>query len=159
VDPLSVEIVKIPIAEKSVLRNLVELYRYDFSEIQHADVTEHGVFGYRYLDHYWTDGNRTPFFIRADGKLAGFALIRHLDDGTYSIAEFFVMRAYRRRGVGRMAVRELFARFGGRWSFDVVEDNTAAIPFWRSVAMTAEGGEEWTEEGGQRVLRFSVTVE
>ncbi len=155
---MNVEISEVPIADKAVLRNLVELYQYDFSEIQHADVTEHGVFGYRYLDHYWTDGHRTPFFIRADEKLAGFALVRHLDDGGYSIAEFFVMRAYRRRGVGRMAVRELFARFGGRWSFDVLEANTGAIPFWRSIAGAEEGQEESTEDGDQRLLRFTLTV-
>ena len=63
-------------ADKQVLRHLVEFYVYDYSDYMGWDVDEHGVFGYRYLDHYWTEPDRHPFFIRVDGRLAGFALVR-----------------------------------------------------------------------------------
>ena len=33
----------------------MELYRYDFSEFDGADVGSHGEYGYRYLDHYWAE--------------------------------------------------------------------------------------------------------
>ena len=39
-------------ADRAVLRRLIELYRYDFSEFDQADVGRHGDYGYRYLDHY-----------------------------------------------------------------------------------------------------------
>ena len=38
-----------------MLRRLIELYRYDFSEFDQADLGPHGDYGYRYLDHYWSE--------------------------------------------------------------------------------------------------------
>lgn len=128
------ELEPVAVADKSVLRNLMELYLYDFSEFEQRDVDEHGIFGYRYLDHYWTDAERHPFFIRVDGRLAGFVLVRELAGDGYSISEFFVMRTYRRCGVGRTAMESLFGRFPGTWSFEVLDSNTGAQPFWREIA-------------------------
>lgn len=47
--------------DRPVLRRLIELYRYDFSEFDQADVDRHGEYGYRYLHHYWTEASREPF--------------------------------------------------------------------------------------------------
>ena len=54
--------------DRPVLRHLLELYRYDFSEFDDADVDAHGEFGYRYLDHYWTDPERRPLLFRTAGS-------------------------------------------------------------------------------------------
>ena len=94
---MKIELVRINESNKAVLRQLMELYLYDFSEFDHEDVNEHGVYGYRYLDHYWTEAGRHPFFIQVDDQLAGFVLIRRLTppDETpviMAISEFFVMR-------------------------------------------------------------------
>ena len=39
--------------DKAVVRRLMELYHYDFTEFLPLELNEHGEFGYRYLDHYW----------------------------------------------------------------------------------------------------------
>src|SRR5438309_234153 len=93
----AVEVVEARLADKPVLQRLVELYMHDFSEYTQRDVNEHGAFGYRYLDHYWTDPDRHPFLLRCDGNWCGFALIRSGDSN--AVAEFFVLRKYRRRGL------------------------------------------------------------
>ena len=31
--------------------------------------------GYSYLDSYWTEEGRWAFFLKVDGKLAGFAMV------------------------------------------------------------------------------------
>lgn len=117
--------------DKAVLRRLVELYLYDFSEFNDADVDQDGEFGYRYLDRYWTEEDRSAFLLRVDGHWAGFALVRR---GTpFVMAEFFVMRKYRRRGVGRQAATELFKRFRGPWQVRQLPTNPAATSFWRAV--------------------------
>ena len=116
--------------DRPVLRRLVELYQYDFSEFDQADVDAHGEYGYRYLDHYWTEAPRAPFLFRVDGRWAGFALVRA--ESPFDMSEFFVMRKYRRRGVGRAAAAELFRRFSGPWRVRQQKTNPRATEFWRT---------------------------
>ena len=106
-----VEVFEAPLEEKSVVRRLLELYQYDFSEFVDGDLDRHGTYGYQFLDNYWTEPARHPFLFRVGGKWAGFALVRA--GAPHDMAEFFVMRKYRRHGVGIVAARELFARFPG----------------------------------------------
>ncbi|OPA73855.1 GNAT family N-acetyltransferase [Paenibacillus selenitireducens] len=123
--------------QKSILRNLLELYQYDSSEFDpEDDLNANGLYEYKYLDHYWTEDGRFPFFIKVDEKLAGFALVR--DVGTdefnqtvYSMAEFFVMKKYRNLKVGQLVAHELFNKFPGLWKVGQIETNIPAQAFWR----------------------------
>ena len=72
-------------ADKVVLANLLQLYCYDFSEFDGEELTPHGTFTYRYLDHYFTDADREACLITADGRLAGFTMTRLLDDGGHQV--------------------------------------------------------------------------
>jgi len=122
--------------QKPILRNLLELYEYDESELTGRDTDEHGLFGYKYLDHYWTEEDRHPFLIYADGKLAGFVLVNRrglLGSEARVIAEFFVLRAYRRRGVGEEAARQVFDRLPGKWEVAQMACNAGAQAFWKKV--------------------------
>jgi predicted acetyltransferase len=147
----AVEVQPASYADKEVLRHLVEFFVYDYSEYMGWDVDEHGVFGYRYLDHYWTEPDRHPFFIRVDGHIAGFALVR---SGTpHDMAEFFVMRRYRRAGVGTEAARIVFKRFPGDWEVRQLASNSAATSFWR-LAIPVPTREEIRE--GRPVQHFTI---
>ena len=129
---------EVGIEDKQVLSNLLELYQYDFSEFDKADVNSHGLFGYRYLDHYWTEPGRHPFFILIDGNLAGFVMV---NDFCYlckpgeakSISEFFVMKKYRRMGVGEGAARKVFNLFPGKWEICQHPENKPSMEFWEKV--------------------------
>jgi predicted acetyltransferase len=146
-----VEIVAASLADKSVIRNLLELYLHDFSEFTDTDVDEHGVFGYGRLDHYWKESDRHPFLIRADGRLAGFALVR--SGRPHDMAEFFVMRKYRRSGVGLLAARALFAAFPGDWQVREIAANPGATAFWRrAIPVTFDE----TVDAAGAVQRFRV---
>lgn len=152
----SIELRPVSLADQSVLRNLMELYRHDFSEIEHDDVDEHGLFGYAYLDNYQTEADRSAFLVRVDGRLAGFVLLRHVDDHTMEIAEFFVMRGYRRRGVGVAVANEVFTRFPGRWRFFALVANAPAVAFWRSATAAYDVREEEGAHGEQSVIFFDL---
>ena len=134
---MNIEIQPASLEEKIILRHLMELYAYDFSEFEHCDVDAHGLFGYDYLDHYWTEPGRYPFLVRVEGKLAGLVLVRTLDESetnlTLSMAEFFILRKYRHRGIGRVVAQRIFDMFPGQWSVAQVENNHAAQAFWRKV--------------------------
>jgi predicted acetyltransferase len=125
-------------AQEPVLRRLMSLYVYEFSDLMGLDVEEDGSFNLPELTCYWRDPWRHPFLLRVGGKLAGFALVHQRSrltgaEGTHDMAEFFVLRRYRRQGVGEQAARALFARFRGPWEIRERAANVPAIAFWRRV--------------------------
>jgi predicted acetyltransferase len=126
---MHVEVLAATVDDRVALANLLELYLYDFTEFTGTDVGDDGRFGYSLLDRYWTDADRHPFLIRADGQLAGFALVRA--GRPHDMAEFFVLRKYRGRGVAEHAARVLFARFPGEWQVRELAANARATAFWR----------------------------
>jgi predicted acetyltransferase len=135
---MDVQLVSVSLEGKPVLRQLLELYEYDFSEYDGAEVNEHGLYGYKYLDHYWTEPDRHPFFIVVDGQLAGLVLVGNYcyvlqGPGARSMAEFFVMRKYRGKGVGRIAATLTFDLFPGRWEVLQYGGNAPSYAFWEKV--------------------------
>ncbi len=158
---VSVEFV--PFELKGILRRLLQFYLYDFSEIDPENIRmgPDGEFPYRYLDHYWAADQgeeRHPYFIRADGELAGFALVRKVN-GVFVMSEFFVMRRFRREGVGERAAGAVFGRHPGRWIVQEVAPNVDAQAFWRRVIAKETGG-AFDEERSPRGVtqRFEVGV-
>jgi predicted acetyltransferase len=130
----------------AVVRNLFAFYVHDMSAFVDLDVDSDGTFAVpASLASYWEGPEaprRYPFLVRIDGRLAGFALIRRLADaaGTYDMGEFFVLRKYRRSGIGRHVACELFDRFQGDWEVRELPLNTAAQTFWRRVIADYTGG-------------------
>lgn len=134
-----IELAPVAYDQKPVLRELLNLYLYELSDLVGADPNEHGRFEYRWLDHYWTEPNRNAFFIRRDGITAGFAMVNaHTASGAaHGIAEFFVLRRHRRSGVGRAAAVSAFARFPGSWEVVTDLENVRAAAFWRETIMAS----------------------
>jgi len=121
----------------AVVRNLFALYMHDMSEFVALDVEDDGAFAIpASLGAYWDRNEaseRFPFLIRADGKLAGFALIHQLaaSPAAHDVGEFFILRKYRRAGIGGAVARDLFDRFPGAWQVRELPANTSAQAFWR----------------------------
>jgi len=139
---MKIELTLIPENQSDVLKKMLELYSYDFTEFVNGDLNEEGSFGYPLEQYnYWTDSHRHPYFIKVDDKLAGFALVRELQEEekghnnhtVYSIAEFFIMRRYRRLGIGKTIAHQLFHQFKGQWRIDQVDQNYPSNQFWRNV--------------------------
>ncbi len=167
----AVELIPIRKNQLHVLRNLYQLYCYDFSEYFADDdpeqINEDGLFEDRNLDlrrfaghpGYW------GYLGRMDGRLAGFALVsdqvhRRNGPGRY-VNEFFVLRRYRRRGVGRAMAHLMFDTFRGYWEVTEIAANIPAQMFWRRVIDEYTGGhfEEFTtfEEGLQIIWQVFDT--
>ena len=132
-------------ADELVLRNLAQLYAYDFAEIAGWDLPESGRFPDAIVDGCFDGTGRQAFLVRVDGRLAGFAIVAtgsrlSGDPGVRDVAEFFVARMHRGRRVGEDAARTLFDRFGGRWEVRQQVRNAAASAFWRKVIDRYTGG-------------------
>jgi predicted acetyltransferase len=144
-----VSLTPVPKSQSQVITNLMQLYKYDFSEFpevgsRYGEVGPDGRFTYEGLDSYWREDRRVPLTVEADGRLAGFVLVnrwsalnRLLD---HSVAEFFVFRKYRRMGVGSRAARVLFDRWPGRWE--------------RSCGRVQQPGSTFLEKGNSCIGRW-----
>ncbi len=135
-----VEVIAASPEQQPVLANMLELYVHDFSEFMDLKLGPDGRFGYQSLPLYWKDPNRYPFLVMADGHLAGFVFVRGgsaLSDeaDVWDMAEFFIVRGFRRRAVGTQATQEIWKRFPGKWEVRVTDRNKQAGNFWsRAIA-------------------------
>ncbi|HLJ89755.1 MAG TPA: GNAT family N-acetyltransferase, partial [Candidatus Angelobacter sp.] len=114
--------------QEPILANLLELYAHDFSEFHALELGPDGRFGYKSLPLYWVESTRHPFLVRLNGKLAGLVLVKRgseisKNEMIWDMAEFFVARGYRRRGVGAEIAHEVWRRFPGLWEVRVMEAN------------------------------------
>jgi len=146
--------------------NLLELYAYDFSEFHPMLPGPDGRFGYKGLSRYWSETDRLPFLLKANGRLAGVVLVKRErgvlgTETVWDVAEFFVLRMFRGQGVGKAAAHEIWRRYPGRWQVRVMESNYTGYRFWeRTIADFAADNVRAArfEKGGQlwHLLTFQV---
>ena len=80
-----------------------------------------------------------------NGKLAGLVLVRSCCEhntlpNPHCIAEFFVMKKYRQKGVGRAAAMKIFDMFHGGWEVSQWVNNLPAQNFWCKVISAYTNG-------------------
>ena len=152
-----VDIQILPAGEKyrALMVGLMNLYLSDFSIYTGEDCNEKGGFEDGNLFRYWIEPARYPFLILVDNQPAGFILVRDQQapgekQVIHHIAEFFVMRKYRRMKVGQRAAWTVFDRFPGQWFVAEMEENLPAQVFWRTIIAEYTSGnyqdtrvEEW----------------
>jgi adenosylhomocysteine nucleosidase len=129
----------------TVLHNLFELYVHDFSGHVPLQIQASGRFELSPGEVWWTRDDHYPYLIQSQGELAGFALVRrgsrvsHATD-VMDVAEFFVLRGARCKGVGTRAAHALFRAFPAPWEVRVRRANPGALQFWLRAA------ESWTDQ-------------
>lgn len=133
---VKIEVVPAAAEQAPILANLLQLYAHDFSKFHHVEIGADGRFVYNHLPLYWSEPGRHPFLVWVDGKLAGFVLVKKGSEvsgnaNRWDMAEFFVLRAYRRRGVGTRIAHEVWKRFPGVWDVRVMQSNVTAFNFWK----------------------------
>jgi len=161
-----------------VVKNLWPLYVHEVSEFASFAPNAHGVLlddesvetlaaqGETLAPWWRTPRWLFPYLILADGRPAGFNLISsgpYLPKGVeldFVVHEFFVLHAFRGRGVARAAAAQGFARHRGRWEVVTYPSHARAIAFWRRAAGAATATGECFEAeldhpwGRKVVFRF-----
>ncbi|MEL6254886.1 MAG: GNAT family N-acetyltransferase [Bacteroidota bacterium] len=154
------EIELAPKSQRPVLRQLMELYCYDFSEYDDLELNEHGYYAYSYLDYYWTEEDRHPYLIKVDGNLAGFVLVNQhfvkLRPPGHTIAEFFIMRKYRKQGLVKRVAFEIFDKYGGSWEVAQQLSNKPSLVFWEKVIK--DYVEDWSRVKVYEVEKKQIMV-
>jgi predicted acetyltransferase len=137
----AVEVTPATLEQKPILANLLELYTHDFCDFLELELQPDGRFGYALLDLYWKDPARRPFLVMVDEKLAGFVLLRCIPAETHTVplwdmAEFFILRGHRGRGIGTAVAHKMWNQFPGRWQVRVMSYNVRALRFWDHAVIT-----------------------
>src|SRR5579875_208618 len=130
-------------AQRPVTERLWQLYSHDLSEFRGSMPGPDGLFKPGRMPGYVEepgDPDRCGYLIFDRTDPAGFALIRGLAAEPRVMAEFFVLRAVRRRRVGYEAVRQVFRLHPGRWEIAFQEENPGAARFWRRIGADMAGG-------------------
>jgi predicted acetyltransferase len=133
-----IQIIPAKIEQQPVIKQLLELYTYEMTDLADFDIHDNGYFGYDDLPLYWQDHNRYPYLVRVNKKLAGFVLIQkgspvENDPEVWDVAEFFIMRKFRNHGVGQLVAQQIWREFNGRWQVRVWDNNKIAHAFWETV--------------------------
>jgi predicted acetyltransferase len=131
---MNITIEEIRVDEKEILKNLLEKYNYEFSQYEETDVNKLGLYGYDWLDCYWTEEKRFPYFIKVNNIIAGFILVNDYPETNiktdYTLSEFFVMYKYRRLGVGKYVVNNILKKYHGKWQLKFHPHNVISEKFW-----------------------------
>lgn len=134
--------------DREWLTNVYPFYLHDLSEfdLTYYTLDDRGLWRPDHLPSWLEEDTDLPLLLLESGRRLGFALVNqapspHLGPGMdFRMSEFFVLRPYRGRGIGRGAVFALFDRFRGKWEISELPRNAPAISFWRRVIGEYGGG-------------------
>lgn len=133
---MHMELRQVQLDDREILLNLLEKYDYEFSQYDNRDVNKLGLYGYEYLDYYWTEEKRWAYFIVVDGHLAGFVMVNDYPEvpdrkSDFVISEFFVLYKYRRAGIGKQAFFKVLDLHKGTWQLKRHPKNLPSVHFWK----------------------------
>jgi hypothetical protein len=100
------KVAKTTMHEQTVLKNLLKMYCYEWSQYNKLAVNADGEFAFEtHASDYWTKEGYHAYLIAVGENWAGFVLFDNAGfivhkNYDYSMAEFFVLYPYRCSGVG-----------------------------------------------------------
>lgn len=118
-----------------LLRNLFQHYIHDMSEWFEIDTRADGSYSFDTTAIWEKDCE--AYLAQVDGSMAGFAVVGSArewlgETAARDVHEFFVMRRFRRNGIGQSMTKWLWNEYPGEWLVRVLEFNEPAVQFWRS---------------------------
>ncbi|MCZ6852674.1 MAG: hypothetical protein O7G86_02040 [Gammaproteobacteria bacterium] len=157
----SFRVVQVDRSSDQILKNLMEHYLHDMAEWFEFDSREDGSYSYD-TNQFWNDGVAV-FLAYSDTVPIAFAIVgsgeKWIGDKTaHDLTEFFVIRRYRRKAVGRILAEHVWGKYPGKWVVRVFQRNLPALPFWRAAVSVYTGGafdEDIREMEGHRWSYFT----
>ncbi len=129
---MKVKLEMVSLEKKKVLEKLMQLYLHDISADFPIDFNSScGLYDYD-LDYYFNNENSRAYFITSENNINGFILV-DLHDDKNIIQELFVLNNYKRNGIGKIAINEIFNMFKGTWEIKSLPCSKRAESFWINV--------------------------
>lgn len=124
------------------IERMLELYQYELSDIWNQDLDDQGKYGYDLSRHI--EGARFIAHVTLEGsRFAGFALVAPAvvtQTEGFWMEQFFILKKYRRTGLGKALAFHVFQHHPGPWEVGQLLANRAAQTFWRNVIAQATNG-------------------
>lgn len=124
--------------EYPIIQNIGRFYVYDMSKYFGREkewaIPEDGLYECIDFKKYWEDKNSFPFLLRYQNEILGFVIIDKKgssSDVDFNMAQFFILRKFNGKGIGRYVAQECFKKFSGIWEVMVLPGNEGAYRFWR----------------------------
>ncbi|WP_443190236.1 GNAT family N-acetyltransferase [Pseudomonas indica] len=133
-----VELVRTGPEQAELIRNLYQFYAYESSDWEQEDVELDGRFYIHeaHLTRYWREPGWSANLILVDGFIAGFLLIERSElpgVEALELADLFVLKKYRRQGIGRALAVQVLSSGEGDWLVRFYRQDETALAFWRAV--------------------------
>lgn len=148
--------------DRGLLWNINHKYLYEMTNFYDDPMDQNGNYQYGHFDDYFSDPSRVAYFILNDDVLIGFAMLcpySNIDQNPdYTMAEFTIFPAYRRKHMALDAVRMLLDKHPGKWEIKYNEKNVGAKKLWNAVVAPYEPKVHHLNEE-ETVLAFTVRNE
>lgn len=119
--------------DKDVIMNMYQYYVHDLSEFNDSlQVDSVGRFDTAFFESYFYEDNIIPLKITFENSIIGFIICTTGRKVDYVIQDTFILRNYRKRGFGRLALKQLFGLYQGRFGLDILIKNEPAKLFWEN---------------------------
>lgn len=153
---------EVQVKDKDLLWNINQKYLYEMTNFYDDLMDENGNFHYGHFEDYFTNPTRMAYFIRNDDTLVGFAMLCPYSnigqEPDYTMAEFTIFPAYRRRHLALDTVRMILEKHPGKWEIKYNENNEGARKLWNAVATPFEPEVHHLNDE-ETVLAFAVRNE
>ena len=117
--------------DKDVIKNMYQYYVHDLSEFNdNLHVDSMGLFDTSFVDRYYCEDDLIPLKITLENSTIGFLNCSIGQKVDYVIQDIFILRNYRNRGLGKLALKQFFDLYRGRFGLDILIKNEPAKLFW-----------------------------
>jgi predicted acetyltransferase len=140
---VNLQVLQIDRSQEAVLRTLLGYYCHDLAECFQLDANEDGTYLYP-IDELWDAGNAVHIAY-LDRIPVGFAIVGSAAcygelQGVKDMREFFMVRRYRRTGLGSLLAMAVWEKCPGPWLVRVFRGNAPGLRFWDRIIDTYTEG-------------------
>lgn len=150
-----VSLVSASLEQYPIIQNMAPFYVYDMSEYfaneEGWGISDQGSYICMDFKKYWLTDEAFPYLIYYKNELAGFVIIDKKGSNKttdYNMAQFFILRKFKHKGLGRFVAYQCFDKYKGNWEVMVLPGNEGAYRFWRSI-ICGYTANNFTEETAQ----------
>ncbi len=158
---MNIKLVEVKDEKKELLWNMLQKYLYEMTNFYYDIMDEDGNYPYRFFDEYFSDSRRKAYFIHNDEALVGFVLLNPYSsigkNPDFTIAEFTIFPAYRRKHIAIEAAKAILDKHPGIWEIKYNDKNEKAKRLWNTVA-APYGPKVVSIEDYETVLTFSTEI-